>query len=71
MSGIDKLIEALQIFGKYNKTNYPTSCEHDILMIMDIEENTMASTDKEKVCELGFHWNDEYSCWASYEFGSA
>lgn len=68
---MEKLIEALQIFLKYKNANWPTHCEHDILMIMEVSEDEVSSEDKEKLDELGFFWSSEYDCWASYKFGSA
>jgi hypothetical protein len=63
------LIEALQIFLKYKNEKYPTHCEHDILMIMGVEEN-LEKEDEKRLNDLGFYWNDE-GYWCSYRFGSA
>lgn len=68
---MDKLIEALQIFLKYKNEQWPTHCEHDILMIIGITEDEISEEDKEKLDKLGFSWNSEYDCWASYRYGSA
>lgn len=68
---MEDLITALQIFVKYQNQQWPTHCEHDILMIMGIEEDELSEQDKKEVESLGFHWNGEYDCWASYRFGSA
>lgn len=65
------LIEALQIFLKYRDERWPTHCEHDIMMIMKIEEDEISSEDAKRLVDLGFYWNEEYDCWASYKFGSA
>lgn len=65
------LIEALQIFSKYTDTKYPTHCEHDILLIMEIEEDSVTKEDAKLLDELGFFWSEEYDCWASFRFGSA
>lgn len=66
-----KLIEALQILVKYKDEPYPTHCEHDVLMIMGITQEEVSEDDKAKLIELGFHWNNEHGCWASYKYGSA
>lgn len=66
-----KLIEALTIFLKYGDHNYPTHCEHDILLIMEYDKDTISREDQNRLDELGFFWDDEYGCWASYYFGSA
>lgn len=66
-----KLIEALTIFAKYKDVNYPTHCEHDVLMIAAVTEDEVSSEDKQKLDDLGFHWSKETDCWISYRFGSA
>lgn len=65
------LIEALQIFSKYTDTKYPTHCEHDILMIMEVDEDSVTEDEAKRLDELGFFWSEEYECWASFRFGSA
>ena len=67
---MNDLIEALQIFLKYTNEKYPTHCEHDILMIMDVTED-IDEGDKKRLDELGFNWNDDEGYWYSYRFGSA
>ncbi len=66
---MNDLIEALQIFAKYSNEEWPTHCEHDILMISDVQ-NDISQEDKDKLEKLGFHWSDEFDCWVSYRFGS-
>ena len=71
---MDKLIEALQIFLKYGNPGYPTHCEHDILLIMDINPEDVSSEDTAKLDELGFFISTEYNCdgcFASFKYGSA
>lgn len=68
---MEKLIEALQIFLKYQNHTYPTHCEHDILLVVGITEEEVSQEDKDKLSELKFHWNSEYDSWASYRYGSA
>lgn len=71
---MEDLIQALLIFSKYIdvKERWPTHCEHDIMMIMNIaEESILSEEDNKEVVRLGFHWSDEHDCWASYRFGSA
>lgn len=50
--------------------NNPTHCEHDILLVPCVEQRELAERDKERLDELGFHYDEELSCWASYRFGS-
>jgi hypothetical protein len=65
------LIKALQIFLKYKNEEYPTHCEHDILLIAGVTEEEVIEEDKTELEKLGFHWNREYDSWASFEYGSA
>lgn len=66
-----RLIEALTIFLKYQDVPWPTHCEHDILMIMGITQEEVSAEDVTALEDYGFHWNEEYDCWASYRYGSA
>ncbi len=66
-----KLIEALNIFLKYNDLDYPTHCTNDIMMIMGINQYDINIDDIEKLKELGFNWDYEYECYASFRYGSA
>ena len=68
---MDNLIKALTIFRKYKNNDYPTMCDHDILMIADITEEEVSEDDKAELDKLGFSWNKGYSCWSSYIFGAA
>ena len=63
------LIEALTIFRKYADPHYPFVCEHDLLYVHGI--GRMSDEDEKRVGELGFHWDEDIECWASYRFGSA
>jgi len=65
------LIEALNIFLRYANEPYPTHCEHDVLLIMGIEEDAVSEADRLRLDDLGFSWSDEYDAWASFKFGSA
>lgn len=65
------LIEALQIFGKYTTTEWPTNCCHDVLCIMQVEKDQPTEDERARLHELGFFWSDEYDCWASFKYGSA
>lgn len=65
------LIEALQIFAKYTDADYPTHCEHDILIIMEVDQAHVMPGDNMRLYELGFRWNTDYKAYTSYRFGSA
>lgn len=65
------LIEALNIFLTYRDVQFPTHCEHDILMVVGFTEDEISKEDKTRLAELHFEWNGEYDCWSSFMFGSA
>jgi hypothetical protein len=65
------LIKALQIFLKYKNKDYPTHCEHDVLLVVGITEDEVSEEDKTELEKLGFHWDSEYDSWASFRYGSA
>jgi glutamate dehydrogenase/leucine dehydrogenase len=66
---MEDLIRALQIFSKYTKTKYPTHCEHDVLMICNLEED-VTEEDAKALEGLGFFLSEEYEGWCSFRFGS-
>ncbi len=68
---MNDLIKALQIFAQYTETSCPTHCEHDILMIMEVDYDEVSESDRDNLDKLGFHWSTEYDCWISFRFGSA
>ena len=68
---MDDLIEALQIFRKYANEEWPTHCEHDVLMVVNISRNDLSEEDYVKVKKLGFIWSDDDDSFISYKFGSA
>lgn len=66
------LIEALTILAKYGDSYAPTHCEHDVFAVAGIKvgKDTVPADDVVRLNALGFHWSDEYDCWASFRFGS-
>jgi hypothetical protein len=66
---MNNLIQALQIFIKYGNPDYPTHCEHDVLMICGIDPESVSDKDKAQLDELGFFVDGEY--FKSYHYGSA
>ena len=68
---MNDLIKALQIFAKYKDVYEPTCCEHDILLVVGIQQHTVSADDAKALDDLGFFWSDEYDSWASFRFGSA
>jgi len=68
------LIEALTIFLKYGNPAYPTHCEHDVLVICNIEPSDVSDEDKKRLDELGFFVSDNVDYdngFISFRFGSA
>jgi len=65
-----ELIQALTIFLKYKNEDYPTVCEHDVLIIVGVPKG-MTEEDSNMVQDLGFYWSDHYGAWVSTKFGSA
>lgn len=67
------LIEALTILLKYGNPNYPTHCEHDVMVICGIDPDDVSDTDQAKLDELGFNISKEYGerSFISHKFGSA
>ena len=70
---MEKLLEALQILLKYGNPDYPTHCEHDIMVICGIDPLDVSDNDKKKLDELGFSTGMPQGelCFYSYKYGSA
>lgn len=67
---LSNLIEALQIFLKYENPKYPTHCEHDVLTVC-ISPSKVSDEDKAKLDQLGFYTNESDDCFQSFRYGSA
>lgn len=70
------LIKALQIFLKYGDPKHPTHCEHDVLVICEIDPAVVSDEDKKILKDLGFEngnheVNEDEPCFYSYRYGSA
>lgn len=70
---MQKLIEALQILLKYGNPEYPTVCEHDILIIVDINPSDVSDEDIARLEELGISIGSPYGkeVFYSRKYGSA
>ena len=66
---MEQLIEALQIFLKYDNPAYPTHCEHDVMYVC-VDPAVVSEEDKDKLNKLGFFPDDDEG-FQSYKFGSA
>lgn len=65
------LLEAIQIFLKYEDVKFPFTCEHDILRVWGYDVDDMDSNDVKRLEELGFTWDGEdFDCFYSYKYGS-
>lgn len=71
---MDELIKALQILQKHIDSafhkKFPTHCGNEILLVMGIDEGAVPYEEVARLKELGFEWNEEYDCWASFRFGA-
>ncbi|WP_419871046.1 hypothetical protein [Chryseobacterium sp. CT-SW4] len=54
---------------KYRNLENPTYCDHDAMIIYDIEFDEVDPSDREDLINLGFFWSEE-ECWMSYRFGN-
>lgn len=56
---MEELIKALTILSKYMKDDYhrdfPTSCEHDVLYVCNVDLEKMDASDVSELIELGFN----------------
>ena len=68
---MEDLIKALQIFLKYGNPKNPTICNHDELIITEIEPENVSDADKAELEKLGFEVNEEEDYFYSFRFGSA
>ena len=68
---MNDLIEALQIFAKYQDHSSPTICSHDELAIANINITEVSRDDVERLDDLDFLWNEEDAYFYSFRFGSA
>lgn len=64
------LIAAFEIFGRYTKAEYPTSCGHDVLYV-HVNPAHVTGADVQRLAALGFQANMDDENFYSYRFGSA
>jgi hypothetical protein len=48
-----------------------TCCEHDVFMVVDVDERAPTAEERIRLDSLGFTWLTEFKCWGSFRFGSA
>ena len=65
------LIEALQIFLKYEDAERPTHCEQHEMWITEVDKADVSQEDMKRLDELGFFWDDSSEGFKSFKFGSA
>lgn len=66
---LSKLIEALNIFLKYQDMPSPTYCSHDKLTVC-IDPAIVSEEDKKQLEELGFFSDESEDCFYSFKYGS-
>lgn len=66
---MESLIEALQIFLKYENHESPTYCMHDELHVVGIDPEDVSEEDINELEELGFFVSD--GGFVSYRYGNA
>ncbi len=64
------LIEALQIFLKYENPRYPTNCNHDELMVCLKNPELVSTEDLGRLDALGFFYSESNEGFISFRFGS-
>ena len=68
--GLDELIRALTILRRYGNPRRPTYCEHDELMICNIDPDAVSGEEIEELDALGFFRTDDGG-FKSFRYGSA
>lgn len=69
---MENLVKAFQIFSKYSRDEYPTSCEHDV-MYVHVSPSVVSPDDRAELDKLGFYpsEDDDLDNFVSYHYGSA
>lgn len=65
MTTIKEAIEGLKVFAKYGEGDI--CAKHDIILAVAgsyLNEVELTQEDKDKLEELGWHWNKEFKSWA-------
>jgi len=66
-----ELVEAFQIFLKYDNPSYPINCQHDIMRVyLDVSFDTIDKNDIKRLIEIGFEYDDDFECFQSIKYGS-
>lgn len=66
---MEDLIQALLIFNKYSKDEYPSRCDYEVFHIC-ISPRDVSKDDISKLEKLGFEADYENDDFFSYRFGS-
>lgn len=66
MATISQLREGLTILEKYCGRDDPCVVGHDIIYAGGVEASKMSDEDAKRIDELGWHWDDEFDCWARF-----
>ena len=65
MATCQQLIEGLTILEKYGGDD-DCAAEHDIIYAGSTPADKMSKEDAKRLDELGWHWDDEFDCWARF-----
>lgn len=73
--GMRQIIEALNIFLKYDDPAWPFHCEHDVLTVHIADPMAVSDADVQRLKELGFERGNPdaaggESCFYSFQYGS-
>jgi len=67
--GFEALIEAFEIFRKYDNPKWPLNCQYDKLFV-DVSPEKVSEKDLERLDALGFIENEGLDGFKSFRFGS-
>lgn len=64
------LIEALEIFLKYDSKGFPIEYFADTICISNINKDIISKEDLEKLLNLGFFWSETSKCFKCFTYRS-
>ena len=67
---MEDLIRALQILSKYDKSSYPTHCDHDVIYFNTVDPEDVTKEDIKALKDLGIVADREEGWFYSFRFGS-
>ena len=67
---MEDLIKALQILSKYDNSEYPTNCDHDVMYFNTVDPADVTTEDINALDDLGVIADLEEGWFYSFKFGS-